>query len=189
MVEKRAINFDCMRVFAMCMVILNHIADQFVLNDSQAWLHTGYTYVFESVSHCAIPLFLMLTGVFVIEKAGKTAPKKFYLHSAKKLGIPFAVFVIIYFVYDVCIAKTKIVEDIWRGILTGFVGMYAHWYMIMLMMIYAFLPLVAFIKNRVSHEAWTKGVIIFFYGSCLDIILKIVVLLGHSAICILWVTF
>ena len=68
MVERgRAINFDCMRVFAMCMVILNHIADPFVLNGNQIWLHTGYTYVFESVSHCAIPLFLMLTGVFVIE--------------------------------------------------------------------------------------------------------------------------
>lgn len=158
----RAINFDCMRVFAMCMVILNHIADPFVLNGNQIWLHTGYTYVFESVSHCAIPLFLMLTGVFVIEKAGKTTPKNFYLHSAKKLGIPFIIFVIIYFVYNICIAKTKAVGDIWGGILTGFVGMYAHWYMIMLVMIYAFLPLVAFIKNRVSNRAWTKGVIIFF---------------------------
>lgn len=104
----------------------------------------------------------MLTGVFVIDKAGKTKPRDFYFKSAKKLGIPFVIFVVVYYVYDICIVKTRFVNDIYEGIVSGFVGMYAHWYMVMLAVIYAFLPLIAFIKNRVSYESWTRGVIVFF---------------------------
>lgn len=160
--KKRDNKYDYMRVFAMCMVILNHVADYFVGNNAHSWSHTGYVYVCESISHCAIPLFLMLTGVFVIEKAGKQSSKKFYLESAKKLGIPFGIFVVVYFIYDICIAKTKTVNAIYWGILTGFSGMYAHWYMVMLVVVYALLPVIAIVRNHVSYEAWTKGAIIFF---------------------------
>lgn len=161
--KKRDNNYDYMRVFAMCMVVLNHIADYFVtLQNSYKWSNIRYTYVCESISHCAIPLFLMLTGVFVINKAGEIPPKDFYIKSAKKLGIPFGIFVIIYFVWDIWIVKTGSFTTIAKGVLTGFLGMYAHWYMVMLAVIYAFLPLIAFLKRRISERSWIKGVIVFF---------------------------
>lgn len=159
----RDYNYDYMRVFAMCMVILTHVADYFVILDNEhIWSYNGYTYVYESVSHCAIPLFLMLTGVFMIDKAGKMTPRDFYIESAKKLGIPFGIFVVVYFVYDICIVKTKPVSAVYKGILTGFVGMYAHWYIVMLAVIYAFLPLIAFLKDKIPYKSWVKGVIVFF---------------------------
>ena len=156
-------NYDYMRVFAMCMVILNHIADRFVTRYNQPGCsQVKYTYICESISLCAIPLFLMLTGVFVIDKAGKTTAKKFYIDSAKKLGIPLGLFVIVYYVYDICVVKTKTVSAIYKGILQGFLGMYAHWYMVMLAVIYAVLPLLSFIKERVSYKTWAKCGIVFF---------------------------
>ena len=128
----------------------------------------GYTYLFEAISHCAIPLFLMLTGVYVIDKANNIESRIFYKKSAKKLGIPLVIFICIYYVYDICITKTKTVDSIYDGIKTGFSGMYAHWYMIMLMVVYAFMPLIAHIKNTVSHKAWEKGVVIFFLWAMLS---------------------
>lgn len=167
LVTKRDCNYDCLRVFAMCMVILQHVADYFVEEllygpKIALWSQGELVYIFETISHSAVPLFLMLTGVYVIDKAGKIPPKDFYLSSAKKLGIPFIIFVVIYYVYDICIAKTKTTAVIWPEISTGFKGIYAHWYMVMLISIYAFMPLLAFIKNRVSYETWTKGTIAFF---------------------------
>lgn len=122
-------NYDYMRVFAMCMVVLNHVADYFVIaqvTNADPWKHIGDTYLFEAISHCAIPLFLLLTGVYAIEKATKISPYEFYRSSAKKLGIPFLLFVVIYYVFDICIAKRKNIDAIFVGITTGFLGMYAH---------------------------------------------------------------
>lgn len=161
--EARINNYDWMRVFAMCMVILNHIADYFISSEyTYEWTHHKYAFVCESVSHCAIPLFLMLTGVFVIDKAGNKTPKEFYIKSVKKLGIPFCIFIIIYFVYDICIVKIRPVSAIFEGVITGFSGMYAHWYVVMIAVIYAFLPMISYLKKSISCNIWEKGVIAFF---------------------------
>lgn len=155
----------------MCMVVLNHVADYFVIaqvTNTDTWKHIGDTYLFEAISHCAIPLFLMLTGVYAIEKASKPSPYEFYKSSAKKLGIPFLLFVIIYYVFDICITKRKTINTIFVGIATGFQGMYAHWYMVLLTVIYAFVPLLAFIKNKTSQVAWEKEIFIFFIWTMLS---------------------
>lgn len=152
----RAVNLDWMRVFAMLMVILNHVADYYF---SMGSTPSRTVYFYEGISHCAVPLFLLLTGVFVIKKAEDTEPKSFYLHSLKKLGIPFGIFALFYFIYD-----WNNVGINWRWIcrtlINGFSGVYAHWYVVMLAVVYAFIPLVAFMKKRVLYEKYEKTVIL-----------------------------
>ena len=75
-IREREINYDWMRVFAMSMVILNHIADWYLLRMAEP---SRLVYLCEGLSRCAIPLFLMLTGAFVVDKAAKETPKIFYL--------------------------------------------------------------------------------------------------------------
>lgn len=151
-----------MRVFAMSMVILNHVADYyFVMYLSNGWIPSKTVYLFEGVSHLAVPLFLMLTGAFVIDKAGRYSAKQFYVRSLKKLGIPFLFFVIVYYVYDICNERI-VLNQIWPSLYIGFVGVYAHWYVVMLALIYAFIPLVAFIKQRVDYKKYEKVCIILF---------------------------
>lgn len=157
--NNRILNYDYLRVFAMLMVIVNHIADYYLVfshPDSRT------IYIYEGISHCAVPLFLMLTGAFVINKAGKTSAKTFYINSAIKLGVPFVFFVVIYYLYDSYHSQMKL-DKILNTLLTGFNGTYAHWYVVMLAVIYAFVPLIAFVKNRVPYKKYEKVVIILFF--------------------------
>ncbi len=157
-IKKREVNYDWMRVFAMSMVILNHIADWYLLRMAEP---SRLVYLCEGLSHCAIPLFLMLTGAFMIDKAAKESPKTFYLRSLKKLGIPFLIFMFIYYAYDLY-NKNITWENVLKGFITGFHGLYAHWYVVMLAAVYAFLPLVGLIKRSVDLKAYQKGVVVFF---------------------------
>ena len=158
----RESNYDWMRVFAMCMVILNHVADYYINIWNRRELIPNRTiYICEGISHLAVPLFLMLTGVFVIDKAGKLAPKVFYIKSLKKLGRPLLIFVIAYYAYDLIngrITIYKVFESFYRG----FASTYAHWYVVMLAMVYAFLPLVAFCKKHVEYKVYEKACIVLF---------------------------
>lgn len=104
----------------------------------------------------------MLTGVYVLDKAERLQAREFYKSSLKKLGIPFLIFVIVYFFYDIYVTRTKTIRIIFSGIITGFSGMYAHWYMVMLSVVYAFIPLLAFIRRNVSWNSWRNGTITFF---------------------------
>lgn len=156
--KEREANYDWMRVFAMSMVILNHIADWYLLRMAEP---SRLVYLCEGLSHCAIPLFLMLTGAFVIDKAAKETPETFYLKSLKKLGVPFLIFMFIYYAYDLC-NKNITWENVLKGFITGFHGLYAHWYVVMLAVVYAILPLVGLIKKNVNLKAYQKGVVVFF---------------------------
>lgn len=155
-------NYDLMRVFAMSMVILNHVADYyFNMYSINGWNPSITVYLFEGMSHFAVPLFLMLTGTFVIDKAGRYSAKEFYVSSLKKLGVPFLFFVIMYYVYDIYNERI-VVEQIWPSFYNGFVGVYAHWYVVMLAIIYAFIPLIAFVKQRVEYKKYEMVCIIVF---------------------------
>ncbi|MGN0513906.1 MAG: acyltransferase [Lachnospiraceae bacterium] len=155
-------NYDLMRVFAMSMVVLNHVADfYFNMYLNNGWIPSKTVYIFEGVSHFAVPLFLMLTGAFVINKAGRYSAKQFYVRSLKKLGIPFLFFVIVYYVYDICNERI-VLEQIWPSLYKGFGGVYAHWYVVMLALIYAFIPLIAFVKQRVVYKEYEKVCVIIF---------------------------
>ncbi|MCI8796111.1 MAG: acyltransferase [Dorea sp.] len=157
-IREREINYDWMRVFAMSMVILNHIADWYLLRMAEP---SRLVYLCEGLSHCAIPLFLMLTGAFVVDKAAKETPKIFYLKSLKKLGIPFLIFIFMYYAYDLY-NKNITWENALKGFITGFHGLYSHWYVVMLAVVYAFLPLAGLIKKNVNLKAYQKGVVVFF---------------------------
>ena len=156
--RNRSLNYDYLRVFAMFMVILNHIADPYLWGFDPP---VQSVYIYEGISHCAVPLFLMLTGAFVISKAGTVSPREFYLHSAKKLGIPLLIIASLYYVYDVVFhgADFSYIRD---TLLTGFYGVYAHWYVAMLAVIYAFIPLVALIRKSVPYEKYEKAAVIVF---------------------------
>lgn len=155
--EKRSYQHDYLRVFAMLMVMLNHVADVYLFWDPPMQI----MYIYEGIAHCAVPIFLMLTGVFALKKAGKVSPKEFYLDALKKLGIPCAFFVVIYYAYDLYIGALDW-AGVWSTFLTGFCGVYAHWYVGMLAVIYAFLPLIAFVKKNVPYEKYEKAAIVFF---------------------------
>lgn len=65
--KKRENNFDVLRILAMIMVIINHVADYYLAKTNMQNLTV---FLFEGIAHCANPVFLMLTGAFALEKSG-----------------------------------------------------------------------------------------------------------------------
>lgn len=122
-------NFDCLRVYCMFMVILNHVADIHLLK--MGWTTSNIiVYLFEGISHCAVPIFLMITGAFLLDQMPKISSKAFYIKSFKKLGIPTLFFMLVYWIFDY-ICGRKSILDILNTFITGCAGAYAHWYVFM----------------------------------------------------------
>lgn len=54
----REVNYDYLRAFAMIMVILNLVADYYLqIYSGTGWENPFPVYIFEGISHCAVPLF------------------------------------------------------------------------------------------------------------------------------------
>lgn len=53
---------------------------------------------------------------------------------------------------------------VWKDIITGFHGLYSHWHVAVLAVVYAFLPLIGLIKKNVTLKAYQKGVVVFLFG-------------------------
>ena len=158
-------NYDLLRVYAMLMVILNHVSDYYLIK-------TNYTceevFLFEGLSHCAVPVFLMLTGAFLIDKTANVKPKQFYLRAFNKLMVPTLIFMVIYWIHDFRLGKINSVFEALEGLKTGFTGLYAHWYVFMLVGIYAVLPVVSLVKSQVSRHSYEKFVILYFVWAMLS---------------------
>lgn len=153
----RANNYDALRCYAMMMVVLNHVADVYLI----CHVPSFGVYIYEGISHCAVPCFLMLTGAFQIDKVYNKKPLDFYWKSFKKLGIPTLFFIALYWSYDYLNGyrnKKEIVDTFFKG----FMGSYAHWYVVMLVGVYALLPVISVIKHNVDKKTWRKGCTVFF---------------------------
>lgn len=156
---KRENNLDLLRIIATFVVIIDHIG----MND------VGYIYFI--FSKWGVPLFLMLSGAFILKK--KIEPIIFYKKAFKKLGIPLIIFSIIYMIilliksyhymgFNISILNAPIV-----ALLKG--EPYYHlWYMFMLIGLYGVVPLLQIIKERLSNKNFnilTYGMLIWGFLS------------------------
>lgn len=157
--KKRENNFDVLRIFAMVMVIINHVADYYLVKTN---MQDSIIFLFEGIAHCANPVFLMLTGAFALEKSGGVEPEQFWKKAFYKLGLPTIIFAVMYWAFDIYSSAITNPFRICKDIATGFYQIYPHWYMSMLAGIYFVLPFVARAKKHVSEKTYRKAVIAYF---------------------------
>lgn len=158
-------NYDALRFFAMIMVIITHVSDHYLIATDYG---DSVVFLFEGISHCANPLFLMLTGVFAMEKSGEVEPEKFWKRFLFRMGIPTIIFAIIYWAWDWYVGIITEPIRIWEDIYRGFYQRYPHWYMSMLTSIYFVLPFAARAKNSVSRGTFRKFVSAYFIWAMLS---------------------
>ncbi len=151
-------NYDLARSFAMFMVILNHVADYYLSRTSQLRLTV---LLMEGISHCAIPIFLMLTGALVLEKSLCKDWRTFYIRAFRKLMIPTLLFSSIYIIFDILRGEMTFATAL-DCILHGMIRYYPTWYMFMLVGIYLMLPFVAIIKKHIGNKGFCMFSLIYF---------------------------
>ena len=137
--KKRVEHIDLIRVFACLSVIAIHInaitRDNFITNNKT--YYALFT-LLDSFTRAGVPLFLMLTGYFVLKK--EEDYKTFIKKKMPKLIIPFILFSFVYYLY--LVYDTNISFNILNFIKRLFNNeIYYHlWYMYTIILIYLFIP-------------------------------------------------
>lgn len=142
-VKKREYSFDVLRVIAMTMVIVIHVANvygrRFALISHSSYL---VSLVFNTVSRVSVPIFLMISGALLLDRA---FDKKKYFQRIKKFIILIAICDIVYLVWEYFIfgnTYDKLYILLYKPYR-------AHlWYLYTVVILYAVQPLVRLLLNK-----------------------------------------
>lgn len=96
------ISADIIRIIAIFFVVFSHTTDRFVLyttlKGSVSW---KIVYYLNTLSHVAVPLFIILSGYLLLKKEKTNNVKLFYKRRLLKILSPFLIWLCIYFGYSV----------------------------------------------------------------------------------------
>ena len=164
---KRNFALDVLRVLACYMVIQVHTGEFYYIGpigDVIKGENAFWVDLYNSVCRSAVPLFVMLTGYFLLPV--KDEPAQFFRKRFTRVVIPFIFWCIAYSFYqffrgqvDFTTACTNILK-----IPVNFGTQVGHlWYVYMLMGLYLFAPIISpWLKNSFSKEhraiSWNMGV-------------------------------
>lgn len=139
-VKNRSIYHDLLRVFATFAVICIHVCSESVAWESKPLSSPTWEYlnIFGSMSRFAVPVFVMLSGSFMLDKYKQDSLKKLYSKNILRLVCAFVFWKVFYTVLTT---------------LTGF-GTGHLWFIPMLIFLYAITPFVQKICSEIKYERY-----------------------------------
>ena len=184
--DKRQYYLDILRAVAIISITLNHAVNRSYANYSGQMAEffsiplwsTMLKTVVTVFSKIGVPLFMMITGVLIMNKKmdSKEDIKRFYRHNLLSLLITTEIWYVLIYWYLVFFGNNNILEN--RGIWGTIGGMFetmlfqnqvtfdSLWYMPVIMCIYTTIPFVILAKNKLSGEkasAWLVLPLIIVY--------------------------
>jgi surface polysaccharide O-acyltransferase-like enzyme len=170
--DKRQYYLDILRAVAIISITLNHAVNRSYANYSGQMAEfysiplwsTMLKTVVTVFSKIGVPLFMMITGVLIMNKKmdSKEDIKRFYRHNLLSLLITTEIWYVLIYWYLVFFGNNNILEN--RGIWGTIGGMFetmlfqnqvtfdSLWYMPVIMCIYTTIPFVIMAKNKLSGE-------------------------------------
>ena len=170
--DKRQYYLDILRAVAIISITLNHAVNRSYANYSGQMAEfysiplwsTMLKTVVTVFSKIGVPLFMMITGVLIMNKKmdSKEDIKRFYRHNLLSLLITTEIWYVLIYWYLVFFGNNNILEN--RGIWGTIGGMFetmlfqnqvtfdSLWYMPVIMCIYTTIPFVILAKNKLSGE-------------------------------------
>ena len=166
---KREVNYDILRSLAALLIVSIHSGSG---NGVEIYAIDRFYYL---ASRIAIPLFVMLSGAFLLNDRRTCEFSSFYRHSSLKLGIPFLAFSLFYILFDWFIytfnqeAFEGSPPPYWKPIANFFLGgtFYHLWFMYMLAGLYLVAPLLAKLKQDISAKAFITASIFTCAAGCI----------------------
>lgn len=163
---KREINYDILRILAAALIVSIHSGDGHGV---------GIDQFYYCASRIAIPLFVMLSGAFLLNDKRTCEFGAFYRHSGLKLGIPFLAFSLFYILFDWFIytfnreAFGDSPPPFWEPIANFFLkGTFYHlWFLYMLAGLYLVAPLLARLKQDVTEKEFLLASILLCMAGCI----------------------
>ena len=169
--QNRSVHYDLLRIFASFAVICIHIcSDSFTWEagnySTSVW---GYLNVFDSLSRFGVPIFVMLSGCFMIDKYKENSLKKLYSKNISRLACAFVFWSCIYFVFNfiknAVLHKPIDIKELTDGLIKG---EFHLWFIPMLIVLYAITPLVKELCSNKKNEQY------FMLLACIPVVFNFV---------------
>lgn len=154
-VQRPSIDFsDAVRAYASVSVVMLHVLfSEDWTSDTAAWWVAD---VFHSIVKPAVPLFVMISGAFLLDPAKEFSFVKFWKGRLPRVFLPFLAWVVVYAVWTIFHSHEWPALELPRRLYEGSVA--AHfWYVYMLIGLYLALPLL-----RRFMAAATQWDIVYF---------------------------
>lgn len=170
--KKRVSYCDLLRFFAILSVIMIHVLADF---RDEALLNSKPFYVFltllDSFTRMGVPIFFMISGIFLLKNQNKEDYKTFFVKRVLKLFIPFFIISIIYYMNDSIVNGSSIS-------IIGFINAFSTnsikyhlWFMYDIIGIYLLMPFLRKLVNALTKkELLNLIVVIFIMGNCISFV-------------------
>jgi surface polysaccharide O-acyltransferase-like enzyme len=167
------VSADIIRILAAFYVIFSHSTDRFVLyttlKASSAW---HVIYFFNTLSRVAVPLFVVLSGYLILNRAKTKNVKAFYGKRFTRILYPFIIWLAIYYGWTVYWDQTKLTLDfiaqtLWYG------NLWHLYFLIIIMELYLLTP---FLERFNETRTRQQQTILFWSLLALSVICSLLTL-------------
>ena len=132
---------DLLRILACVMVVLIHVSSQnwYALTpESPDWLAMN---IYDSMARPAVPLFLMMSGAFMLAPEKMLSIRRLWLRYMPRLAGAYALWSMVYALYEQTGALTDFSGLTFAAVVkSAVVGQYHLWYLPVIIMLYILLP-------------------------------------------------
>ena len=168
--RQREFNYDLLRVLAGFSVVQGHVSGAFIETavwdywDGLPMNHPLFSCVYTAIIRFSVPVFLMLTGAFLLEKAETADWKKFYEHSWRKVFAPAVSVIVFAVVYNLLFLVLidhqplmAVLEPLYEG-----APFYHLWYIPVIAVVYLLMPFVMRAKEALGETLFFRASAGFF---------------------------
>ena len=174
---------DLLRIIASYTVILVHVTS-IGLHDYPIGSHVWSTSLaVNSVTHWAVPVFFMISGMFFLDPERNFSLSKLYHHNIYKIIRCIIFFGIFYSILDQYIYSTISLKSIiiaLYGIITANTG-YHLWFLYSLVILYISVPLLRLFTERATQTQLKYALVFWFVSSLKDFFPFSMFILGDYA--------
>lgn len=162
-IKQRNYNLDLLRILACFMVIVIHVAaNKWYITSTNSFQFLIYN-IYDSLVRAAVPLFVMISGVFFLNQK-EIETKKLYKTKILKLCVFYFSWNIIYYFFDMFIYKYEFsLYSFLNSVILGYVHL---WFIPMIIGLYIISPLLTKITMN-SNSKLVKYFIVLFMFGCL----------------------
>lgn len=146
---------DFLRIIAVILVLLTHISARFVSKYDVTSNEFIIGNIFDSISRAAVPLFVMISGVFMLDENREITIEKVIFKYCKNIVLLYIVWSLFYAAADNIIHpmlfKGAVINiEMMKGFIKEFIfGAYHMWYLIMIVGVYLTTPILRqFVKKN-----------------------------------------
>lgn len=171
LLQNRSVHYDLLRIFASLAVICIHVCAESLTWESRDVSSSTWAYlnIFDSLSRISVPIFIMLSGSFIIDKYKENSLKNLYTKNIFRLVCSYIFWSCVYVVFNLTkdfifhnpIDKKDLIYNLIQG-------EYHLWFIPMLIFLYAVTPLLKEICSTKKNEQY------FVLLACIPVIFNFI---------------